>query len=258
MTREIHTNLVKAGGGCCGSKVKVPFTVHIRFIGPPEGSTQNTICSPIGRPGFSNGSERTGDGARTINLVHVKNQDIKYEAQSAVDMISREGVTTTINAIENQYDTDPLDPRGRTSFDRPPVGRIKAVYGINLPTEVAAVYRRHKAVVDRHDKVLNYHCLDTQAHVIDEESGYITKGGKLLETANTVQPDGEKVSGDGTVPYWSMQHVKTWNSKDCIVTVDTLDGAPHREILADSRFHDLLISYVCRIKDPDEEKADSV
>lgn len=238
MTREVHTNLVVPG--VCGTRKKVPISFKIRFISPDEVA-ENTVCSPIGQP--------HEDGGRPIALAKPKAPEVKYEARSSFDMLSREGVGTTFAAIQKQYDADPLDPRGRTSFDRPPVSRIKAVYGINLPTEVGAVYRRHKVVVDRKDTVLNFHRLDTDARVVDEESGYITKGGKLLETKETVQPDGTKASGDGTVPYWSMQHVKTWNSNVCHVTVDTLDGAPHREILADSRFHDLLTSYVCRVKE---------
>ena len=186
-------------------------------------------------------------------LTHVKRDDVKYEPISGFDIISREGVNTTLNAIQKEYDADPLDPRGRTSSERPPVKRIKAVYGINLPTEVGAVYRRRPAVVDREDSVLNLHRLDTDARVVDKNSGYITKGGKILETKNTLQPDGLKISGDGTVPYTSMQHVMTWHSKDCRVEVDTLDGAPHREILADARFHDILTSYVCETRLINEE-----
>ena len=53
-----------------------------------------------------------------------------------------------------------------------------------------------------------------------------------------------EISGDGTVPYWSLAHSKTWNSKDCYVTTQELDKAPHREILADPRFHEAVFNYV--------------
>ena len=46
------------------------------------------------------------------------------------------------------------------------------------------------------------------------------------------------------VPYWSLQHCRTWQSEKCNVKVHELDQAEHREILADSRFHEVLIDYV--------------
>jgi hypothetical protein len=68
-----------------------------------------------------------------------------------------------------------------------------------------------------------------------------------METPETKQKGwGDiKVSGDGTVPYWSLAHSKTWQSEECNVTVQELDKAPHREILADPRFHEALLNYVC-------------
>ena len=202
MEREVHTVFTKKGGGCCRKKVQIPISIHIRTVNPME-TTKNTICSPVCHPSDSS----VNNGKEIVNLTHAKRDDVEYKPISGFDIISREGVKHVLTAIQKEYDTDPLDPRGWTSSDRPPVKRIKAVYGINLPTEVGAVYRRRQAVVDRDDTVLNVHRLDTKARVVDENSGYVTKGGKVLETKNTVQPDGKKISGDGTVPYWSMQHV---------------------------------------------------
>mmetsp|Transcript_42358 Transcript_42358/g.102062 ORF Transcript_42358/g.102062 Transcript_42358/m.102062 type:complete len:716 (-) Transcript_42358:1589-3736(-) len=249
MEREVHTVFTKKGGGWCRKKVQIPISIHIRQVSPME-TTKNTICSPVCQPSDSS----VNNGGKVVILTHAKRDEVEYKPISGFDIISREGVKHVLNAIQKEYDADPLDPRGRTSSDRPPVKRIKAVYGINLPTEVGAVYRRRPAAVDRDDTVLNVHRLDTKARVVDENSGYVTKGGKVLETKNTLQPDGLKISGDGTVPYWSMQHVKTWDGKGCHVEVDTLDGAPHREILADTRFHDLLTSYVCETRSIKEEE----
>ena len=70
-----------------------------------------------------------------------------------------------------------------------------------------------------------------------------------METKKTPQEvaGGRKVSGDGTVPYWSLQHCKTWKGPKRDVTVVELDKAEHREILADARFHKALLDY-CRIE----------
>ena len=54
-----------------------------------------------------------------------------------------------------------------------------------------------------------------------------------------------EISGDGTVPYWSLAHCKNWQSEKCEVKVTEIDKAEHRNILADPRFHDALLGYVC-------------
>ena len=48
---------------------------------------------------------------------------------------------------------------------------------------------------------------------------------------------------DGKVPYWSLQRVWTWEN-ECQVSIEELDEADDREILADKRFHEVLIDYV--------------
>jgi hypothetical protein len=129
---------------------------------------------------------------------------------------------------------------------------VKAIYGINLPTEVGACYKRRKAVMTGTDKVRSLFILDKDARLNSEE-GYILEDGVLKETKDTRQllkgvRSGDETyvcrSGDGTVPYWSLQHVRTWE-KECQVSIDELEGADHREILADTRFHEILIDYVC-------------
>jgi hypothetical protein len=80
---------------------------------------------------------------------------------------------------------------------------------------------------------------------IDQRTGYNISGGVLLETPKTKQSVAKdrQVSGDGTVPYWSLQHCKTWKSKDRMVTVVELEKAEHRDILADHRFHNEVLRY---------------
>lgn len=54
----------------------------------------------------------------------------------------------------------------------------------------------------------------------------------------------QKKSGDGTVPYWSLQQCRMWQGKgvaECDVKVHEIESAEHRAILNDSRFHDILL-----------------
>jgi hypothetical protein len=87
--------------------------------------------------------------------------------------------------------------------------------------------------------------------------GLVLENGVLKETPETPQilcgptkflssalaKEMVRCSGDGTVPYWSLQHVRTW-ARQCNVSVTELDGAEHREILNDKRFHQTLLDYV--------------
>ena len=75
-----------------------------------------------------------------------------------------------------------------------------------------------------------------------------------METKSAKQAslNGESRSGDGTVPYYSLQHLKTWNGDSCNVSVEELEGAEHREIFADARFHKILVDYVTANATADE------
>jgi len=141
-------------------------------------------------------------------------------------------------------DNDHLNPR--SCNDYPPVKNIKAIYGINLPTEVGAIYKRKKIIAERKDKVKARFELDENAKLPDD-SLWVNDDGILFETKDTPQTVVDEgivtCSGDGTVPYWSLQHVNTWKDK-CNVEVIELEGARHREILADERLHELLIDHV--------------
>jgi hypothetical protein len=55
-------------------------------------------------------------------------------------------------------------------------------------------------------------------------------------------------SGDGTVPYWSLQHAQEWAGQ-CDVIVDAKnDGANHRKILTDERFHAVVLNYTTNLE----------
>ena len=95
--------------------------------------------------------------------------------------------------------------------------------------------------------MLQSHYVPDKKAIIDKDSGYALSGGVIMETPKTKQKlwGDKQVCGDGTVPYWSLAHVKTWQSDECKVTVQELEKAPHRAILADSRLHEALVNYLC-------------
>lgn len=157
-------------------------------------------------------------------------------------MLKREGVERCLQMMQTVYEKDPFDPRGT---EAPPIHTIKAIYGINLPTEVGTVYVRRAGNIVRLGrsafKVDKKACLSKA----DAKNGYTISDGIIQETKKTRQVSKQCVSGDGTVPYYSLSHVKTWGSDTCKVDITELPGAEHRKILNDKRFHKLVIDYVC-------------
>ena len=92
-------------------------------------------------------------------------------------------------------------------------------------------------------KVEKMHTLDPSARLVSDKGGLTLKSGVLLETEK-----GAGKSGDGTVPFASMDHCRSWDKHGCKVTVVELQGADHREILADSNFHQTVLKHVVMSK----------
>jgi Lecithin:cholesterol acyltransferase len=217
--------------GCCFDKRKAILKVRIRWI-PPESlahdpsTCRHIVCQPTPQ-------SQAMKGLLSAKKKHRHN----YSARSGYDILRAEGLLNVFDHMDNMYAKDPLDPRGLSSVNPPPVSNIKAIYGVNLPTEIGCIYKRHRAALGQKNRVRNLFTPDLQVTLKDNSDGLVVKNGCLWETNSTGM-----LSGDGTVPYWSLSHFRTWE-KDCQVTVDELEGAEHREILADKRLHDLLIDY---------------
>jgi len=257
---ELRDDLEKSK--CCRKVLEnVPVvTVNIRWI-PAEmkGNGRSKDCQV---------AEMKNNQCRRIGVLSAKHDKATwdYDASSGYGILKNEGYESALCSISDYYDSDPLAPRDGSKA--PPVKNIKAIYGINIPTEVGAVYRRRKAVVERKHKVVSMYKLDHYARAEPKGlDGYVLEKGILRETRETPQMlDGPtkfkssatateflRCSGDGTVPYWSLQYVRTWE-KHCKVSITELDGAEHRAILADGRFHKTLIDYVTIMDDAAEKQ----
>jgi hypothetical protein len=228
------------GLACCLSHAHQhrASTIKIRIQWIPYNKTKSLrkICSPIAQP--------SSGGLFTANHLDVKAKGVAYQEFSGYDIMEREGLEDILRVIKTTYDHDAkMGPRNISSSQAPPVKRVHAIYGINLPTEMAGVYERKDTCLSS-DRLRNLYKLDSKA-TVDRASGYTVKGGVMFETKHTKQTvaGGRRVSGDGTVPYWSLQHAKSWQGPSCEVSVVELEGAGHREILADPRFHKAVLDY---------------
>jgi Lecithin:cholesterol acyltransferase len=217
---------------------------HLQIIWEPWKDTPNSTTS------YSIISEKSKSATK---LIPTNSTGENYMEVSGYDLMVREQLLSIPKFMNSVYDKDPLDPRNKSSVEAPPVKRIQAIYGINVPSEIGAVYHRHKAVVEGLRGTKNYYTLDTSAHLPSDCNGYRCENGILWETKDTMYeitlPNGDVVQkqccGDGTVPYWSLQHVREW-AGTCEVQVEEIDGAKHRDILADERFHEFVINFVMK------------
>mmetsp|Transcript_3142 Transcript_3142/g.4523 ORF Transcript_3142/g.4523 Transcript_3142/m.4523 type:complete len:832 (+) Transcript_3142:78-2573(+) len=171
----------------------------------------------------------------------------EYACYMPIDLLKLEDLNQQVSLWSSEYYAHDSFITTRA----PPVKNVYAVYGINLPTEINAVFRRRGGQVSS-KKMRTELELDKQAKLNDYGKrvlGYQLKDGVMFETKRTPQfcPNtgveiGNKC-GDGTVPYRSLYHVKTWEDQ-CNVTVRELEGVNHRKILDDHDFHRILLDYV--------------
>mmetsp|Transcript_10073 Transcript_10073/g.21646 ORF Transcript_10073/g.21646 Transcript_10073/m.21646 type:complete len:716 (+) Transcript_10073:79-2226(+) len=213
---------------------KVNLSVKLRWTAFNQRRSYRKICSSICSPMES-----------AVQLPFVNAGGENYEEFSGYDLAEREGLEKSLRFIKQAYDDDEYGPRHYSSMEPPPIKRVHAIYGVNLPTEVGCVYSRQDTCLS--DNVLQSLYLPDEKAKISKNTGYKMSGGLIMETPNTAQKVSGGIiekSGDGTVPYWSLAHAKTWNSKECRVTVKELDKAPHREILNDTRLHEGILNYV--------------
>ena len=225
----------------------VQTTVHIKWTPPLSASPQPTCTlSPLG--------VLDENPPNPISIQSNLDPKAVYKPISGNTIFQAEGLDTTLDLIEsNYYEKDDLGPRQLSAIDAPPVKKVMAVYGINLPTQVSSICcRRPISRSGPRTKISSEFILDQSTCLVgfNNTNSYVNDNGQIKETSKTLQKDlltGEYVhkSGDGTVPYYSLQQCQVWKKEgSCDVQIEEIDGAEHRSILADERFHNFLLSYV--------------
>lgn len=244
--RKIQTELMagkKATDIVLGETSSLPITVKVEWQ-PPRHDVDTNVLSEVRIASIGKGS------SPQLHVHNAKDKTVPYEEVNGVQLLSSEFLPQYRKIMENVYNTDPLGPRTLSSSGAPPVKRVKAVYGIDLPTEVSAVYRRRN-LAQKAGKMKCLHEVDTSARIHSDVLEI--KGGLILETNKTPQTisasnkeESDSVvqrSGDGTVPYYSLQQSRMWKGQ-CDVEIDEIPQAEHREILGDERFLNILLDYV--------------
>ena len=103
-------------------------------------------------------------------------------------------MTRPLHLLDKCYGEDRLGPRTRSAADAPPVKRVKAIYGVNLPTEIGAVYRRKARLLHKAPSVLE------KMHVLDKAAR-----GEMGEGQPKSVKDGIVLgTGDGTASFLTL------------------------------------------------------
>ena len=203
--------------------------------------------------------------ASSTEAVPLWEQSRKYIPCHTNQLLNMEGMGNVNRLLDNSYIPDPVGPLSESSWQPPPVKRVISIYGINYPTEVSAVYRRNLKHIPNasNNKSSIKKSISSELEptfVLDKDAilakpikkTHTIKKGLIYETSKSPQTvidaNGTSItefkSGDGSVPYWSLQHCRTWIDQGpakCNVTVHEIDSVEHRAILNDERFHKILL-----------------
>jgi len=248
------------------------LSISLRYNPPPEFPTQ--------APNRTAKLSMIPEDSPTPHIVNkkIKKSNIDYEAWHCRDLLDQDGFCGSIFDVHGEYyEQDPLGPLTKSALDAPPVNIVRSIYGINVPSEVGAIYRKEPVVTIgdnkadfryRLDKSASFGKLDSssgkdssdeQQEVIDPWVEEFAKGHRIINGVVKEMPEAlqqvpgmtekRRCCGDGTVPYWSLVHCLNWKDSIPTLTVDEIEGGEHRSILSNKKFHALLQQHIT-VDDP--------
>eukprot|EP01105_Mastigella_eilhardi_P028779 TRINITY_DN972_c0_g1_i2.p1 TRINITY_DN972_c0_g1~~TRINITY_DN972_c0_g1_i2.p1 ORF type:complete len:804 (-),score=186.18 TRINITY_DN972_c0_g1_i2:89-2500(-) len=173
---------------------------------------------------------------------------ICYKPLSVREALTAAGAQKSLEFFDKYYLTNPLfgGPAGsEVVLQAPPVQRLHAFYGVNVPTETMYFYEKgeHGFTFDKNPAIAL--------------EGYRVCEGVVYETETTPQQcilsqtgvHGTR-SGDGTVPYESLSFCSTWRSKINDLRIQELNKVEHHDILRNKLFWQLLIDKISQPPPP--------
>eukprot|EP01117_Protostelium_nocturnum_P005470 TRINITY_DN1982_c0_g1_i2.p1 TRINITY_DN1982_c0_g1~~TRINITY_DN1982_c0_g1_i2.p1 ORF type:complete len:688 (+),score=150.35 TRINITY_DN1982_c0_g1_i2:214-2064(+) len=182
------------------------------------------------------------------HITNIQDKDsagVFYRSMSTMKL--SDSITSTSNHWNQFYKDDPLYYKGENvgntkleletdlpGLQCPPVKRLVCIHGKGLDTEVGHYYTTSNG---------NY-SLDHQ--LTKHQKGLEIRGGIAYETKDTPQirfENGAQGSGDGTVPFASLNFPKKWREERKFsrplgteIEIHEIEGGEHRKILNDKDF----------------------
>lgn len=153
-----------------------------------------------------------------------------YEPIGAKEVMRIERCEHLLDTWKKYYREDPLydDLRQRC----PPIKRVRAVHGVNVPTEAAYVLRVQTIRMKR-TEISTRLVLDDQATI--DIDGYACNGGMVHARGSS-----NSLSGDGVVSLCSLDECRNWSKAGLECELSCLPGVEHRAMLADAHFHQII------------------
>lgn len=158
----------------------------------------------------------------------------EYDRVDVPTMFKLEGAEKELQVWKKYYEGDSLYEH-KGSDDAPPIKRVVAIHGVDVPTEVMFALKINTVRVKPGAAVTRF-VLDDEAVLTPGQPSLKMSGGIVSEV-----PAAGSHSGDGTVPFASMEHCRQWQGQVESVRVIQLEKASHRGMLNDARFHRTLL-----------------
>lgn len=202
----------------------------------------------------------TGFGSRSLKEEGNKKKEHKEYIECNVERIVNRFAPKSWSYFQTFYEKDPLYITPDAAIDvapvigPPPVQNLWVVCGVNLNTEVSYYYKTQKHN-DKETAVLDPAAdrYSGKKLALINPRGLLVTGGIAYETNKTYQPTIRMTkSGDGTVPYASMNHAAQW--KNMIgqpnvplqsVHLIEIEGAEHRAMLTHEGIFDAILTLLC-------------
>ena len=176
------------------------------------------------------GSDKLWTGPRpsTYNFSCLHDKTAVYEPIGQEEILRIEGCSDILQTWKTYYQEDPFyDDVGESL---PPIKKVRAVHGVNIPTEAAYALRVHTIRLKK-SKILTRLVLDDDA-TLPKIEGLSMQGGVVHATGTN-----NELSGDGVVPLSSLDQCRQWAKQGLECELSYLPGVEHRAILADEYFH---------------------
>ena len=174
-----------------------------------------------------------GDRCDSTSSYHFKCSSDKaavYEPIGAKQVMKIERCQDILDTWKQYYGEDSLYD---DLCDRcPTVKKLRAVHGVNVPTE-AAYALRVQTIRLKQSEILTRLAFDEAAS--SDIHGYSFQGGTVHANGSS-----KALSGDGVVPLSSLEECRNWAKAGLDSELTSIPGVEHRAILADAHFHQII------------------
>jgi len=152
------------------------------------------------------------------------------------------GTRNMLNIYNDYYKSDSGNYRDYELegdiLGRPPVKKLLAIYGVNIPTESGYIFSSNNDNIQ----------LNMESNNIPNQfQGCTLNKGIIFETRQSPQINGPR-SGDGVVPYASLSQVLNWKGLIQDLKVFEMPNVDHNQIIIFDHVFEIIVDHLCSCK----------